>query len=745
MKGLMKFSGKLVCAVICIAAILVSAGTVTFAAEGETESVTGTVAAFERTASWDFPYSDDYFRLPADEYHHDLARLSLGMAVASFRDLEHEDAQDDYLIDYLNQMGFHEIETDTYRNEPETDSISYGLAEKKIGDFTVLACAVCGGNYSAEWASNLTVEDEERAAGFNDAAQKVQAAVKDYMKRHPAEGSVKLWIAGFSRAAAVSNITAADFMNSGIFSDIYAYTFATPCTTREPVAYPNIFNIMQKDDVVPKVPLEDWGYAHYGTDLYFVSQETDSDCGPVMEKASQNYREMIGAEMVSNSDINYQLRILMDYLLMLVPEPAVYKEYLQPLILDIMTSSEETTGALQILLEALLNYSVDDKEHGEELKAMREYLETMINVYYLKGTTEKLPPDMWDPQFGIANLFHAHFPFEYMAMMFASDDPAELFSDNMSYIRLVIYGNVDAEIRDGDEVLKTVRADGTELVNGKEAAYSFPDVVCTKEKMVITLPSDRGLQVEISSASILPQNITYTGLLLSGHSVKAEADDVYSYFMNHGDSATIMTSINGKAIEPEGSDYMDISPVMEKIYSPTTAMRLESNKVMHLTISGLVNKLLFIIVFLLAQLIASIILAIIRVKKKRKRNRAVAFIWHFIIAAVFAVLEVAMWYFIPILTIARFIPAVLVLLVVAVYALKGYRYHKKGLGKFFILIGIMAAYEILTSLLIGEFTFNKGLVELIAYAIFMVLAYLLLWRSPKADLGKTGHAEATAG
>ena len=44
---------------------------------------------------------------------------------------------------------------------------------------------------------------------------------------------------------------------AGIFEDIYAYTFATPRTTREPGNYPNIFNIMQKEDIVKHINLKD--------------------------------------------------------------------------------------------------------------------------------------------------------------------------------------------------------------------------------------------------------------------------------------------------------------------------------------------------------------------------------------------------------------------------------------------------------------------------------------------------------
>ncbi len=731
---------------LCFVLLICGAASIQTSADESSETdiryVTGQFITFYKHVSWEYPYSDTYFTLPSDQYDHNFARLSLGLALSAFRDIDHPEAQDDYLIEFFEDMGFGEIESETYRKEPETDSIAYGLATKKINDTTILACGVCGGNYAAEWASNLTVGDKDRSEGFYDASKKVQAAIRDYMDRHPADGPIKLWIAGFSRAAATSNITAADLTDAGIFDDIYAYTFATPCTTREPSPYPNIFNIMQKDDPVPKVPLEDWSYGHYGKDMYLVALETDSDCSEVIEKADELYQKMLGAPMLTNSEITNHLRTIMDYLLMLLPEPSVYKEYLQPAILDVMTGSDETMDALSVLLKALTAYGRQNKEHGEELKALQNYLSSLLGEF-LKGQIKNVPPEMWDPQFGIANLFHAHYPFEYLAMMFASDDAARLFSDNTDYIRLVIYGTVDAEIMDGDKVIKTVTSDGKELVNGTEEPFSFPDVNASAEKKVISLPADHSFQIKITSKSTLPQTITYTGLLYEGHTVKAQADDFYSYLMSDGETATIVTSTNGKAIEPEGSDYIEVSSILEPFYSPTTAMRLENNEVVRMTVSGLVNKLMIIIAFLILQMIASIILAIIRVKKKRKRNMTVAFIWHFVIAFIFAILEVAMWYFIPHITLARFIPAIVVFIVLVIYAFKGYRYHKKGLKTFFILTGALVVYEILTSLLIGDFTFNKGLVELIAYIVFTVLIYLLMWKRKKTKEPKSEQLQAS--
>ena len=163
--------------------------------ETDIRYVTGQFITFYKHVSWEYPYSDTFFTLPSDQYDHNFARLSLGLALAAFRDIDHPEAQDDYLIEFFEDMGFGEIESETYRKEPETDSIAYGLATKKINDTTILACGVCGGNYAAEWASNLTVGDKDRSEGFYDASKKVQAAIRDYMDRHPADGPIKLWIA----------------------------------------------------------------------------------------------------------------------------------------------------------------------------------------------------------------------------------------------------------------------------------------------------------------------------------------------------------------------------------------------------------------------------------------------------------------------------------------------------------------------------------------------------------------------
>ena len=182
----------------------------------EKKTVTGSFLMFDQSFYQDYEYDDGYFFNDPTQYNHDLARLTLGLALAASRKTTEPQAQDADLIDFFRNMGFENIDSQTYRTEPTADSIGYGLAMKKTGGSTLLACAICGGGYGLEWASNLTVGDSVRSDGFNDASLKVQAAIIDYLKENNISGSVKLWITGYSRAGAVSNITAADLTDSGI-------------------------------------------------------------------------------------------------------------------------------------------------------------------------------------------------------------------------------------------------------------------------------------------------------------------------------------------------------------------------------------------------------------------------------------------------------------------------------------------------------------------------------------------------
>lgn len=87
-------------------------------------------------------------------------------------------------------------------------------------------------------------------------------------------------ITGHSRGGAIANLVSSKVIdekenNEGVFSNFVtkAYTFATPNTvesrglTDTITNYPQIFNIINKDDMVPQMPFKEWGFQRYGLDV----------------------------------------------------------------------------------------------------------------------------------------------------------------------------------------------------------------------------------------------------------------------------------------------------------------------------------------------------------------------------------------------------------------------------------------------------------------------------------------------
>ena len=130
-----------------------------------------------------------------------------------------------------------------------------------------------------EWSSNFDVGadtddywdrsnaqwcNKDNHKGFDVAANRLKESIDQYLTK--LDGSVQkvFFITGHSRGAAVANILAALYVNDGY--PVAAYTMATPNTTTSASAgsYQTIFNLVNSDDIVPYLPLSQWGFTKYG-------------------------------------------------------------------------------------------------------------------------------------------------------------------------------------------------------------------------------------------------------------------------------------------------------------------------------------------------------------------------------------------------------------------------------------------------------------------------------------------------
>ena len=269
------------------------AGTFTYAS-GEEKDYQGT-----------YYYDDNYFTKESTTYNNSLASMSLCLAISAFG--SNDGGNTDYSNKFKNvkallcdELGFEKFEkNDWFTKKPTSESIGVVAAQKKIMDenepYTLIAVAVRGGGYESEWASNFTIGTSGQASGFANAKGQVLEFLKNYIsnEENGISGKIKIWITGYSRAAATSNLVAGAIDdNLGLFgnnvtldkTDLFAYCFETPMgalTTEkkaveasDPTRYKNIWNIVNKNDPVTKVAMTDLGFARYGNDHYLPDKLT---------------------------------------------------------------------------------------------------------------------------------------------------------------------------------------------------------------------------------------------------------------------------------------------------------------------------------------------------------------------------------------------------------------------------------------------------------------------------------------
>ena len=91
------------------------------------------------------------------------------------------------------------------------------IAHKNIGGKSVIAVVLRGGGYGREGSGNLNIGKVSEQAGWSIGRNKAIRELVDYMNEYDDEisGHPKFWITGYSRGAAVANMTA-NFMDCAL-------------------------------------------------------------------------------------------------------------------------------------------------------------------------------------------------------------------------------------------------------------------------------------------------------------------------------------------------------------------------------------------------------------------------------------------------------------------------------------------------------------------------------------------------
>ena len=241
---------------------------------------------------WDsqtqYYYDDKYFTQDATQYNTHLSTMSLCLELSSWSSHDasnwprRNSSGPDKLKNarnLLGTLGFSAFDFNSdWEQAPTRDTIGVAAANKTIIDgsgkeYTLIALAIRGGGYYSEWGSNFNLGSSGTHAGFASARDSTLNFLNSYISAKNISGSIKLWMVGYSRAGAVSNITAG-YINSnpsvlrGVSlqkKDLFCYTFEAPqgSTTSGGSDQQNIHNIVNVNDIVPLIAPSGWGFTRY--------------------------------------------------------------------------------------------------------------------------------------------------------------------------------------------------------------------------------------------------------------------------------------------------------------------------------------------------------------------------------------------------------------------------------------------------------------------------------------------------
>ena len=208
------------------------------------------------------------------DFSGEMAKASVAMAMAAYS----ESCVDDLLLN----MGFTAAEnTEVYDRSlngltaEDFDRVAYTIAYQDVvhpvtGEtYRLYAVPVKGASANAEWFSDFNMGAGEVHEGFYKASMEVRTALETAFAADGMDADHRIvWFTGHSRGAACANLLAGWFSSGSQYTKaehVFGYTFACPAvSTNADTALKNIYNFNNPGDLVPMLPLTQWGFGRNG-------------------------------------------------------------------------------------------------------------------------------------------------------------------------------------------------------------------------------------------------------------------------------------------------------------------------------------------------------------------------------------------------------------------------------------------------------------------------------------------------
>ncbi len=611
-------------------------------------------AGFNNLGQEAFQMTIDFMDYPfwqtAAQYDGNLAAMSLIMASCANRCVGYhgmlaEDFDPALNVEhFFSDAGFTDIRKDDYSKVPTMFTVSTAMAQRKMTSegeepFTLIAIGVCGEGYANEWESNMTAGTGEIHQGFESAAQLVVDRLAGYIATRGIQGRIKVWISGFSRAAAVSNVAAGMLVHTGFLpkEDVYAYTFATPAAIKNPPqeGYENIFNIISPSDPVPQVMPAEWGYGRYGTDLFLHVPEFSSYEG-VIEKnlRHQTNKSEYGVEYNYSPSLAFRTRLLLSMLMELITDADTYNERFQSALVGLMHDNA-LTNTLPILRNLMQSIHLSDPEDQTRLN---HFIDFFIRMLQGIVTHSEYGDANWNDGEMMYRMMVEHTPNAYISSLYTIRTESFVENDRCCYV--MVRGPVSVTLwgtlLDGTIIDQlTVHSDGTitesaifqnlarnAFATERKGDTTFICVPLNADFRVTWTAENSGTVESLYALATLQFSSVYPGAISERKQVQA------------GET--------GLVFQNTGHDIIALDGFSDTSFSANTLAEF-----MHISSPGFQWRTALTVICALSVLLLCIILCLIAARKPSRKKAFSFFTWIFLcvlgIAAVES--ETAFWFF----------------------------------------------------------------------------------------------------
>jgi len=706
--------------------------------------------------SWSFPYSDRFFEIPSSKFSVKMAQGSLGLAVSAFRSTRFEEQYETY----LHQAGFYNLYSFGYDKPTGEDTISGIIGMKEIDGRTVIAAVTCGQGYKKEWAGNMKLGRGVTHRGFETGAKKLEAHIAEFTEKNGITGDKVLWVTGMSRAAAIANITAADAIESGEYDDVYAYLFGVPRVTKRPVKYAGIYNICGQYDAVPAIPMQSWGYERFGIDLYTPSQEADAAYPLYALEADAVGNALDGKGFRNNPEINYQLRLIIEFMGELFDGSDDYVERFQDLMVKAVNDHGEDQ-LVEILTEAFRSLKPEDKKEQEKIATAVDYISYIV-AQHMRADQRQINDGSWDPTESLnSNLMLEHRPSTYVKWVFSDLEPEEKFMSPIESRRVTINGKVDVTVYTGQYALLEINKYGKvysldpelpDEISGEHSVFAMRN----GDETIVSLPNDDSYTLLITAED--SRDVSYLDVIVTPEQLVSDKVTIHMVRLSNG-AAMLIDVVPGEPLsEPDAftGNFHKVGDT-EYTYSPTVIMKneLEATKGSFLSLGSAITILRSIVGgMVLMTIVCAVINAYHRRKIKKEGHAPYSNLYIIVPLVICIVVSAGMTQFASFylftLPAARAQCATITMIFITLLALRGYIKSRKPMA--FLVTVLMGVLAYCTK------DFYNDL-DLSTFSVFNMITYFLLiavmtgvacwtFRSPDKDhiagLGKLAEEEVKA-